>query len=78
MAGSENYAGRPIGPDIMEGCEEAWCSAVVPLDNPHCCGGVEGTEGVAGCGHYFCDEHLEYSRFWTDGRCARCAREETV
>lgn len=69
-----NHEGRTVGYAIAGICENPGCDNKINLGLYYCCGELDGVFGAAGCGHYFCGEHLYYGE---DGqRCGRCLDEE--
>jgi hypothetical protein len=60
-ASGKNVKGRTIGYSHRAVCDEPGCHKKIDLGLAYCCGGLDGVNGEAGCGDYFCGEHLWYS-----------------
>ena len=78
-ASGTNYEGRAIGYSRSSTCEHEDCNEKINLGLAYCCGGLDGVNGLMGCGHYFCYEHLFFSAsmdpgpLWRGNRCKVCA-----
>ena len=70
-----NYEGRTIGYGHRSTCEHPGCDEPIDLGLGYCCGGIDGVNGEAGCGHYFCGEHLFHTGYGQ--RCEGCLATPT-
>jgi hypothetical protein len=67
-----NFEGRTIGYGHDGVCEHEGCEEEIDLGLSYVCGDLAGVYGEAGCGHYFCPEHMYFT---SEGqRCIACAK----
>lgn len=67
----DNHAGRPCGYAVEATCDHPGCEAVIDRGLGYLCGTTETIHGGGpGCGGYFCETHLRWSRKMNDGRYA--------
>jgi len=76
----ENW-NRDIGFDVPATCDHPDCNKTIHRGVEHVCGG-EPYGGDAGCGLYFCENHLEKKVLETTGNevtpvCAQCSSGKT-
>ncbi len=63
--------GREVGYSVSAVCEAPSCDTAIDRGLAYLCGTMHGQDDEAGCGHYFCSEHLLYGG--PNRQCGQCS-----